>query len=291
MTCPSLVTALKNSYSTPSDLFVNGTVLKSEEGVTQGDPLAMAMYGLAILPMIRKVTVTGAIQKWYADDGNATGQLQQLRTIFDTLEQEGPKYGYLINGPKCQIITRERQMEEAKSVFHNTGVQIGVSARVLGSVIGEEAAVENYCKDKIEISQKMTRKLTEYARSNPHPVYSCLTKGFQNKLSFLTRTTPFFNEKLSSVEDIISDELIPNMTGRGAPSAAVRDLLSLPVKMGGLNIQTPSDYSEHYKWSKMTTEPLYHSPPLVAENIQNRILNDIKSAKDKILKSKVCKVN
>ena len=79
------------------------------------------------------------------------------------------------------------------------------------------------------------------------------------------------------------------MTGRVAPSAIVRDLLSLPVKMGGMNIQAPSDYSEHYKWSKMTTEPLYHSPPLVAENIQNRILNDIKSAKDK-MKSKLKKL-
>ena len=37
--CPSLVTALRNSYSETSHLFVKSAKLKSEERVTQGDPL------------------------------------------------------------------------------------------------------------------------------------------------------------------------------------------------------------------------------------------------------------
>ena len=61
--CFSLVTALRNSYSEPSDLFVNGTKLKSEERVTQGDPLSMAMYGIAILPLIKRLNMTETSQK------------------------------------------------------------------------------------------------------------------------------------------------------------------------------------------------------------------------------------
>ena len=45
--CPAISTLLSNTYKCPADLFVGGETLKSSEGVTQGDPLAMAMYALA----------------------------------------------------------------------------------------------------------------------------------------------------------------------------------------------------------------------------------------------------
>ena len=44
--------ALVNSYKHPSNLYVKNTVLTSTKGTTQGDPLAMAMYGIGIIPMI-----------------------------------------------------------------------------------------------------------------------------------------------------------------------------------------------------------------------------------------------
>jgi hypothetical protein len=39
--CLSLANILINTYREPSELFVVGLVLRSEEGTTQGDPLAM----------------------------------------------------------------------------------------------------------------------------------------------------------------------------------------------------------------------------------------------------------
>ena len=92
MICPSLVTAVRNSYSEPSDLFVNVTKLKSEEGVTQGDPLSMAMYGIAILALIKRLNVTEACQKRYADDGNSAGELTKLSEVFRVLREDGPIY-------------------------------------------------------------------------------------------------------------------------------------------------------------------------------------------------------
>ena len=92
----------------------------------------------------------------------------------------------------------------------------------------------------------------------------------------MNRTTPEFYLKLDGVENYISEKLIPTLTGRDAPNETHRELLSLPLRMGGLNIQMPSDYSENYKWYKMTSEPLEK----VAETIQNRIFSDIKTAKE-----------
>ena len=69
--CPPFATILINSYRSPTELFVNGDVILSQEGTTQGDPLAMAMYGLATIPLIRRLDGL-CTQVWYADDWEAT---------------------------------------------------------------------------------------------------------------------------------------------------------------------------------------------------------------------------
>ena len=245
------------------------------------------LYGIAILPLIKRLNVTETSQKWYADDENSAGELTKLREVFRVLQEDGPNYGHFINGPNCHLITKKNMTEEAKRVFHNTGVQIGLSARVLASVIGDASALNMYCEDKVQKYSKMTEKLRKFARSNPHPVYSCLTKGVQSKLSFMTRTAPEFHLKLDGVENDISEKLIPTLTGRDAPNDTQMELLSLPLRMGGLNIQMPSDYSENFKWSKMNSEPLEKVTPVVAKNIQNRILSDIKIAKERTNKAKL----
>ena len=49
--CPSLHVALQNSYSTLFHLYIGKSTILSQEGKTQSDCLAMAMYGIAILPI------------------------------------------------------------------------------------------------------------------------------------------------------------------------------------------------------------------------------------------------
>ena len=51
--CPTISTILFNTYQAPAKLFIfGGEILESQEGTTQGDPLAMAFYALAVLPLI-----------------------------------------------------------------------------------------------------------------------------------------------------------------------------------------------------------------------------------------------
>ena len=44
----------------------------SQEGTTQGDPLAMAMYAIGTLPLIHQLQ-GDVLQSWYADDVAAGG--------------------------------------------------------------------------------------------------------------------------------------------------------------------------------------------------------------------------
>ena len=105
-TCPSLLTAIKNSYSNPSKLFVNKKTIYSQEGTTQGDPLAMAMYGLAIIPLIKLLSADDVTQKWYADDGNAVGKLSNLRTVLDKIVSLGKFFSYHVKASNANSLSR-----------------------------------------------------------------------------------------------------------------------------------------------------------------------------------------
>ena len=75
--CPSFSTILINTYRHPACLYVDGDILYSEEGTTQGDPLAMPFYALATVPLIQKLT-TCVTEVWYADDAAACGKISAL---------------------------------------------------------------------------------------------------------------------------------------------------------------------------------------------------------------------
>ena len=67
---------LINTYQNDAKLFVGGETILSLEGTIQGDPLAMAMYALALVPGFDNTVK----QIWYADDAAAAGLLTDLCT-------------------------------------------------------------------------------------------------------------------------------------------------------------------------------------------------------------------
>ena len=51
--CPEFATYVINCYVRPARLFITGgKELASDEGTTQGDPVAMGMYAIGILPLL-----------------------------------------------------------------------------------------------------------------------------------------------------------------------------------------------------------------------------------------------
>ena len=77
---------VKNCYSTDSRLFIIGrSEIRSCEGTTQGDLVAMAAYATVAIPMILMIVdITSKIDDLtkaaaYADDVTATGKVNQLK--------------------------------------------------------------------------------------------------------------------------------------------------------------------------------------------------------------------
>ena len=93
---------LINTYRSPIRLFVTGSgEIASTEGTTQGDPLAMAMYALAISPLINKLKqlCPDVKQVWYADDATGASTCTKLRHWWDELSTHAPLFGYYPNPP------------------------------------------------------------------------------------------------------------------------------------------------------------------------------------------------
>ncbi len=71
--CPALFKVFTNTYREDVQVLNDGEVLVSQEGTTQGVPLAMAMYVIAITPLIHRLEDRVNEQVWFADDATAGG--------------------------------------------------------------------------------------------------------------------------------------------------------------------------------------------------------------------------
>ena len=71
--------------------------IASNEGCTQGDVTAMALYALGIKPLIdhlaTSVNTDDCAQVWFADDSSSAGKLREIRKWWDVLFSVGPSYG------------------------------------------------------------------------------------------------------------------------------------------------------------------------------------------------------
>ena len=118
--CPTLATILTNSYQSPNRMFISvrGEVLSSE-GTTQGDPLGMVMYALAVIPLINKLQElhVSTSQVWFADDATAGSTCQRqfgcTQSIFWLLPQS---FQNLLG---CEGRAKfDRQSTQAEAIFN-----------------------------------------------------------------------------------------------------------------------------------------------------------------------------
>ena len=81
-------------------------------------------------------------------------------------------------------------LQKAKNFCDSIDMEIVPGHRVLGSTIGSEAACNEFRENVTTEYQHKVAKPATHARKSPQNVYHAFTQGIQNKLSFLSRTTP-----------------------------------------------------------------------------------------------------
>ena len=255
--CPSLAPILINSYRDPANLYIDNTTILSQEGTTQGDPLAMPMYAIAILPLVRQLPPI-VNQAWYADDDTAAGSLTSLRTWWDELLRLGPAFGYSVNASKTWLVTKNIHHSYATTIFNNTGVNITTDGKFhLGGALGTPDFTKSYVLQKVDLWMQELNNLVACALTQPHAAYAAFTHGMTSKWLYVMRTIPNIGHLLQPLEDIIRQKLIPALTGRPPPNDLVRALLALPARLGGMGLLNPTLSADwEYMASCEVTGPL-----------------------------------
>lgn len=237
--CPSLARTVVNCYAQPARLFVaGGGELASSEGTTQGDPLSMAFYALATVPLLLHLreTCPSTSQGWYADDSSAADRLRALRAWWRELESVGPRYGYFTNSAKSMLLVKPGLMEDAGRIFGDTGIRLlegGV--QYLGSNIGEQTDRDAFLVKKIEKWCGELHSLAKIAESEPHAAYAALTHGLRGRWTYIFRTLQIPPDFLVPLEMAIGD-VTKAVTGRLELGEEELTMLRLPARLGGIGL-------------------------------------------------------
>ena len=218
----------------------------------------MAMYAIAITPLIHRLEDRVNKQVWFADDATAGGDLARLKTWWDRISEIGPDYGYYPNPSKTWLIVKDSNLEEATTLFQGTGVSITAEGkRHLGAAIGTNSFVESYVKRKVSGWVHEVQRLSSIAVTQPHAAYAAFTHGQTSKWTYLAKTIPDIGDLLKPVENAIRQRFLPSLTGQNAFKDTDRDLMALAVRFGGLGIIDPCRQSTaNNNASEKITAPL-----------------------------------
>lgn len=278
--CPTVATYAINTYRQPARLFVlGGQELRSVEGTTQGDPLAMSLYAISLQPLITRLQLSSSTKQcWFADDATGSGSLDDVKKWWDDLSKSGPALGYFPNAKKCWLITKPERENAARKVFGDTAINITSEGhKHLGAVLGSRSFLEEYVEEKVEDWVRQISKLAEFAISQPQASYAAFTAGLRHRWTYFLRTLPDITDLLEPLERALTEVLIPAITEHQVTTDE-RGLLALPVRMGGLGIANPTESSSlEYQASVTITEPLVKR--IVTQNHQPPDEADMRSAK------------
>ena len=102
--------------------------------------------------------------------------------------------------------------------------------------MGSSNYVSDFLSEKVERWTEEIDMVSKIANSQPHAAYAALTHGLMSRWSFICRTVPHIQKFLEKLEDKLSSELIPKLTGRPPPGPVERSIFALPARLGGLGI-------------------------------------------------------
>jgi hypothetical protein len=233
----------------------------------------MQFYALGTYPLLQHLTscVPEVQQVWLADDATGAGKLDKLKLWWDSVIKEGTKLGYYVNESKSWLILKNpNDLDRAKHIFQTSSIKFTTTGkRHLGAALGSQDFKKEYISEKVTKWCSELEKLADIAESQPHAAYSAYVHGYQHKFRYFLRTLSDIKEELKPLDEVISNKLIPSIVGSHL-SEIERDLFSLPVKFGGMGLESiVSIADEEYSRSKQITAPLAAIIALQGSNLPN----------------------
>ena len=232
---------LFNTYQSYASLLLQDSSksLLSKEGVTQGDPLSMMLYAVAVLPLIHSLRTPGKwTQNWYADDSSCVADLCSLRAWYEELSCRGPDYGYHPEPSKTVLVVGPSDVQQASALFSDLGIKIMSGGRFLGGFIGKPSLVANFVSDKVQLWSRCVQRLSDVATSQPQAAHAALARSLQTEWCHLQRVISDSANFFTPLQDALNDVFYPILFGGSVSEHEVR-LFGFPARFGGLGISDP----------------------------------------------------
>ena len=144
----------------------------------------------------------------------------------------GPPLGYFSNSQKCWLIVKPEKERPAKEIFSE-------GRKHLGAALGSRDFFGEYVDEKVEEWVAQVTRLTEFAPTQPQSSYAAFVFGLRHRWTYVLRTLPDIAPFLEPLERAIADLLVPDIT-EYVTTQEERDLLELPVRLGGLGLINPA---------------------------------------------------
>ena len=240
------------------------STLLSQEGVTQGDPLSMILYGLTLVPLAASLreAVPEVLQPWYADDAAMVGPTGGIAKAVRLLEDQGPARGYYPEPAKSVFVPcRPTETHLCQADLAEFNFQYREGARYVGGFIGTDAALAEWIAPQTQQWADGVMKLGKVASRFPQTAYAGLVRSLQTEWTHLQRVVPGSQAYFDPVEQALTRSFLPRLLETDdANVASLRRLLALPVRQAGLGIPDPRDRAApNYDASCAMTAPLITS--------------------------------
>ena len=112
--------------------------LHSKEGVTQGDPLSMVLYGLALVPIAKQLQSfqPNVMQAFYADNLAMKGPASKLGNLMRHLCKLGLEQGYYPEPEKSIVICHPSNKEYVQQQLSAFQFKYRIGSQYIGTFVG-----------------------------------------------------------------------------------------------------------------------------------------------------------
>ena len=139
--CPDIFPFVNQAYGTASNLFYGTTLISSECGCQQGDPLGSFLFSLSIHSIVDSINLP--LNIWYLDDATIGGPPEDVAEALKQIIIDAEEVGLSPNFKKCEMKLWNTEQTEYKSLFQELAPGIeeihDEDATLLGSALSEEA--------------------------------------------------------------------------------------------------------------------------------------------------------